>query len=348
MDCQTETYSEVEELKDKKRPGCAYCDEILQSQAGKKRIEESFGAASVKNSEIFPDASGGSFYGSVIPSAEDVLEIPGPPYVVDNPEHLQIEDVFLLPEYEPETHPLEDEAARVNGFDDAQQRAATPEPETVPHLSNHSGSNLKSTAHEAVLLNEAPCFDESDSNEAGQLNKVRRIASSALGLRLIAAAFVLLIVMGGVLVTLSGGLGAKTEEPAKTVYPAGPETMQDGVPTAPPAHSTGEPVLQPTPAVVDNRPAPATSSTNQAVGQDEPALFTVQIGAHKEMGEAGEQAARVRVAGFEPRVVSVEIPKRGTWYRVQVGDFSNREEASRFGTRLRAEGVAESFIIASL
>ena len=347
MDCQTETYSEVEELKGKKHQGCTYCDEILQLQAGKK-LEESRISASTKNAEGFSNAANGSFSNSVTPMAEDVLEISGPLYISDDPGRLQIDDVLLLPEDEPKISLPEEEAVAVGRLGGAQERASNPEPEMVPHVLSHPNSNFISEADEAVPLKETHFLEESQASEAGQSGKVRMIAPSAPGLRLIAAAFVLLIVIGGVFITPSGSPSVKTEEPAKTVLPARPESRQDAAgPTAPSTHETSEPVLQSSPAVVDNQPAPVTSSANQSAGQDQ-AIFTIQIGSHKEMGEASDQAAKVKSAGFEPRVVSVEIPNRGTWYRVQVGEFSSREEASRLGARMRAEGMAENFIIASL
>jgi cell division protein FtsN len=56
----------------------------------------------------------------------------------------------------------------------------------------------------------------------------------------------------------------------------------------------------------------------------------------------------LRAAGYDPRVVSVELPKRGTWYRVMVGSFGDRAEANRFGAQLRAKGAAQDFVIGEL
>jgi hypothetical protein len=52
----------------------------------------------------------------------------------------------------------------------------------------------------------------------------------------------------------------------------------------------------------------------------------------------------LKSAGFEARSVEVEIPKRGTWYRVQSGRFVSRDEAERYGRQLRDRGVVSSFI----
>ncbi|HYG80033.1 MAG TPA: SPOR domain-containing protein, partial [Pyrinomonadaceae bacterium] len=76
--------------------------------------------------------------------------------------------------------------------------------------------------------------------------------------------------------------------------------------------------------------------------------FAVQVGSYNEVGQANERAEKLRAAGLDPRVVSVELPKRGTWFRVMVGSFDDRAEASRYGAQLRAKGVAQDFVIADL
>lgn len=76
--------------------------------------------------------------------------------------------------------------------------------------------------------------------------------------------------------------------------------------------------------------------------------FTVQVGAYNVNSQADERAAALREAGFEAGVVSVELPGRGTWYRVQAGRFATREEAARHGAQLRAKGVAQSVLVSEI
>jgi cell division protein FtsN len=89
-------------------------------------------------------------------------------------------------------------------------------------------------------------------------------------------------------------------------------------------------------------PAPVPASTN-ASGK-----FTVQIGSYNESGQARERLASLNSLGIEARIAQVEIPKRGTWYRVQAGRFSTREEANRYAGELRSRRVAESTIITEI
>jgi len=96
------------------------------------------------------------------------------------------------------------------------------------------------------------------------------------------------------------------------------------------------------------QPAPAVKPTPAPVREPQPAAdgkFTLQVGSYNTPVEANKRAAHLRAAGFAAQVVAVELPKRGTWYRVQTGRFADRAEATRYGVQLRAQGAAESYIV---
>lgn len=97
---------------------------------------------------------------------------------------------------------------------------------------------------------------------------------------------------------------------------------------------------QPSPAAVKPTPAPVVEAHTDASGK-----FTLQVGSYNTPVEANERAAHLRAAGFTAQVVAVELPKRGTWYRVQTGRFADRAEAQRYGAQLRVQGAAESYIV---
>lgn len=65
--------------------------------------------------------------------------------------------------------------------------------------------------------------------------------------------------------------------------------------------------------------------------------FTVQLGASQERTEAARLEARARGAGLKPYVVEANLGAKGTWYRVRVGAFKDREAASRFRTDVERE-----------
>ena len=97
------------------------------------------------------------------------------------------------------------------------------------------------------------------------------------------------------------------------------------------------------PAEVETKPATPPASSKRADEAKE-GKVTIQIGSYNAATEAEARVANLKSAGFEARSVAVEIPKRGTWYRVQSGRFVSRVEAERYGKQLRDKGVVSSFI----
>jgi hypothetical protein len=88
--------------------------------------------------------------------------------------------------------------------------------------------------------------------------------------------------------------------------------------------------------------APATTAP-QASQPD--GNFAVQVGSYTNLSDANGRVSELRAAGFDVRAAAAEIPQRGTWYRVYVGSFQTREEAARFGNKLRSEGVASASLV---
>jgi cell division septation protein DedD len=107
--------------------------------------------------------------------------------------------------------------------------------------------------------------------------------------------------------------------------------------------------------VVNNAPAanPSTAINSaleikQAQGDGERGNFTVQVASYSDSAQALERADGLRSAGFDAHIVSVQLPRRGTWYRVQAGRFVTRQEATRYGTQLRAQKLAAETIITEI
>jgi cell division septation protein DedD len=102
---------------------------------------------------------------------------------------------------------------------------------------------------------------------------------------------------------------AKTAE--TTVVPAPPRGVTV---VAPPPRATQLPPVQ---AVFTPKP--------HELGE-----YTVQIGASQERTEAARLEGRARGAGLKPYVVEANLGAKGTWYRVRVGSFQDKEAANRF------------------
>jgi len=65
--------------------------------------------------------------------------------------------------------------------------------------------------------------------------------------------------------------------------------------------------------------------------------FTVQLGASQEPADAARLEARARGAGLKPYVVEASLGAKGTWYRVRVGSFRDKESANRYRTDVERE-----------
>ena len=58
--------------------------------------------------------------------------------------------------------------------------------------------------------------------------------------------------------------------------------------------------------------------------------FTVQLGATQEKTDAARLEGRARGAGLKAYVQEADLGARGTWYRVRVGAFRDKDSANRF------------------
>ena len=113
-------------------------------------------------------------------------------------------------------------------------------------------------------------------------------------------------------------------------------------PHAVPAVAPNVPAAVAKPAVEEKPAAPSPTSSRSGGAQE--GRVTVQVGSYNVAAEAEKLVGNLKSAGIEARSVKVEIPKRGTWYRVQSGRFVSRAEAERYGRQLRDKGVVSSFL----
>lgn len=82
------------------------------------------------------------------------------------------------------------------------------------------------------------------------------------------------------------------------------------------------------------------TNTNQGDGR-----FTIQVGSYPNSEGANERVSKLQSSGIPARVVVANIPKKGTWYRVQVGRFASRDEAERYARELKAKGVTKEVFV---
>ena len=156
--------------------------------------------------------------------------------------------------------------------------------------------------------------------------------------------------------------GTDAARPAEDVAPttpdAAPTPQDDPAPTTPDA----APGPQDDAAPQDSRSAfldavakePGTDSPGPAATptREAPAVRAVPVGTTgrlhfvhvssvKGREAAGREAARLRAAGYPTALRQVEIPDRGTWWRVYLGPYGERGDASTIADRVKAAGLTD-------
>jgi cell division protein FtsN len=110
---------------------------------------------------------------------------------------------------------------------------------------------------------------------------------------------------------------ARAERPADKTTAAAPEAPKpQEAPKADPSKAAAADKAIPVAKAAASPPAEAAKTTR----------FTLQIGAFPDLAEAEAFAQQYQSLG-KPYVVPSEIPQKGTWYRVRVGDFASQKEA---------------------
>ncbi|HKG15164.1 MAG TPA: SPOR domain-containing protein [Pyrinomonadaceae bacterium] len=202
---------------------------------------------------------------------------------------------------------------------------------------------------------------------------VRLIKMSPVWLLTVTGGFALLLLVLSWVRPLGGDVDAASiPNDAKSVVVQYPETPADAKPgggTAAPAPAKEERAeaaaetkaaapaqpANPTPAPDAAKPAeqkPAEQKKepvrHATPASDANGKFTVQVGSFSVESQANERISSLRAAGFGARSTAVQIPGRGTWYRVQVGRFRERETAAKAAAQLREKGAAAGSMVVAV
>jgi cell division septation protein DedD len=134
---------------------------------------------------------------------------------------------------------------------------------------------------------------------------------------------------------------ATTTQPVAT---AAPKSLTPATtPAAKPATTAAtKPAVTavPKPAPVDTKPLPAATTPAATAPAASSGSYVLQIGAYKSQAEANAAFASLKaknpaaMSGFSPNVKQVDLGEKGTWYRLRVGSFSDKEAAAALCSRL--------------
>jgi cell division protein FtsN len=149
---------------------------------------------------------------------------------------------------------------------------------------------------------------------------------------------------------------AKTETPPKSVAALIQQANSEPVKPAP-APKAPPPAAKPAPAPAQATGAPRSLTPPQQMAANAPAKlaapaaaasgsYMLQIGAFKSQAEAaaawktyqGKHAALL--SGYSDNVQQADLGEKGTWYRLRIGGFADKEVATALCDRLKADGGA--------
>lgn len=136
---------------------------------------------------------------------------------------------------------------------------------------------------------------------------------------------------------------AAAPKPAPAPEPPAPEPPAPEPPAVKPADPVPVETAKPVPAAepVD---ALAAAVAKLEVAEAPPVersagRWSVQFGASQDQAEADRLAAKLLGQGLTPFVVTADIPGKGTFYRVRVGQFTDKQEADALLSRARGLGL---------
>jgi DedD protein len=104
-------------------------------------------------------------------------------------------------------------------------------------------------------------------------------------------------------------------------------------PTPAPAKPTPAPAAEPNPApAVGAAPAkvtadPVPSPDEGDSGAKKHSRYTLQLSSFQDRGEAQSFFDQLKASGYQPYIVEADVPGRGTWYRVRLGDYDTYGDA---------------------
>ncbi len=133
---------------------------------------------------------------------------------------------------------------------------------------------------------------------------------------------------------IAGNVGEAPKEAAKADVEE--KTAEDK--KAPVAIPAGSEEKQAAPAANGEKKNSAPPAVEQSAQKTSPVKdkYQVQVASLKEKEKADKFCKQLVEKGFKPKVVAMELPEKGKWYRVMLDGFETREQAQK-----TADGIAK-------
>lgn len=84
---------------------------------------------------------------------------------------------------------------------------------------------------------------------------------------------------------------------------------------------------------VDSKPKPPAATR---VALTQPGDFTIQVSSFRSMDQASDLKGRLSKKGYAAYVQSVDLSDKGTWHRVRIGSYRDKDGAERVASDLRS------------
>ncbi len=143
---------------------------------------------------------------------------------------------------------------------------------------------------------------------------------------------------------------ASNSAPGTAQQPASGSTAQQatgGSQTQTPSQSKDRVVIPPIEGKsAHSKPAPPPTAAT-APPTPKNGNLTIQVASFNDQAQANDRVSRLHQAKVDARIVQAEVGGK-TWYRVQIGGFKSREEASKYASQLKAQGAVQDFIITTI
>jgi len=115
--------------------------------------------------------------------------------------------------------------------------------------------------------------------------------------------------------------------------------------TAAPAQQVKKDPPEATGAAIQRKPAmPAMPSTAASVAGANPTGYTLQVKAFRTEEAAKKFNQELRQNGYDAFVVRSEIPEKGTWYRVRVGQYASLMKATEYQYHFESKEGLSTFV----
>ncbi len=85
-------------------------------------------------------------------------------------------------------------------------------------------------------------------------------------------------------------------------------------------------------------------AASKAKPEDSRDVYFLQAGSFQNPADADNRKAQLAIVGFEAAVEPINLPDKGTWYRVRLGPYTKIDEINKVRSTLATNGIDVSLV----